>query len=326
MKILSPLCSAVFASLLLPGLAVDEVECKKFGEIYADGTQMMEKMWDNAFKVVPTGEPSYEQWWFSSLNPNNDVTELIFGTPAPTNCGLEYYHKPGNATPHDPSPENAAQSECLPWITSSCCDENTVLDTQTIKEAYGKNYEWDRCGPISQGCERFFVQEACLYECDVNAGKYRLCSEDDIANSETKDIGLGYNISCNDNGYGNRWQIYNMPVSKMYADAWYRSCENDSFCAADGGSFFSCALRYENSDAFKQQQQQQPQGDPEIVTEIVTVEEEVPVLPGWAIALIVVGGVAVVAAAGLAVFTNVVVSAEKAGTPMFQPLNPGSAA
>jgi folate receptor len=172
MKILSPLCCAVFASVLLPSLAVDAPVCKTFGEIYANGTQMVEKMWNKAFKVVPTGDPAYEQWWFSSVNPNNAMTEHIWGNnTVPTNCDLEYWHKAGNATPHDPTPESPAQSECLPWIKSSCCDENTVLDTQTIKEAYGKNWQWDRCGPISQGCERFFVQEACTYECDVNAGK-----------------------------------------------------------------------------------------------------------------------------------------------------------
>jgi len=44
-------------------------------------------------------------------------------------------------------------------------------------EAYGAGYEWDRCGKLSQACERFFVQEACLYECDPNIGNYRKCSD-----------------------------------------------------------------------------------------------------------------------------------------------------
>ena len=26
-----------------------------------------------------------------------------------------------------------------------------------------ENFQWDRCGPLSQECERFFVQEACFY-------------------------------------------------------------------------------------------------------------------------------------------------------------------
>ena len=37
-----------------------------------------------------------------------------------------------------------------------------------LNEAYGEGYEWDRCGKMSQACERFFVQEAwsvCLHAC-----------------------------------------------------------------------------------------------------------------------------------------------------------------
>lgn len=26
-----------------------------------------------------------------------------------------------------------------------------------------ESFQWDRCGPLSQECERFFVQEACFY-------------------------------------------------------------------------------------------------------------------------------------------------------------------
>lgn len=40
---------------------------------------------------------------------------------------------------------------------------------------YGDEYRWDRCGPLSQACERFFVQEACFYECEPSAGLYRKC-------------------------------------------------------------------------------------------------------------------------------------------------------
>ena len=34
-------------------------------------------------------------------------------------------------------------------------------------------YHWDRCGPLSPQCERFFVQEACFYECEPAAGLFR---------------------------------------------------------------------------------------------------------------------------------------------------------
>ena len=34
-------------------------------------------------------------------------------------------------------------------------------------------HHWDRCGPLSPACERFFVMEACFYECEPAAGLFR---------------------------------------------------------------------------------------------------------------------------------------------------------
>ena len=81
-----------------------------------------------------------------------------------------------------------------------------------------------RCGELSQACERFFIQEACFYECDPNVGLWRY--------------------------QGNHsWKIYGMPIKADYCDAWYRACYNDLFCASDGGSYYSCAMEYAAADA-----------------------------------------------------------------------------
>jgi folate receptor len=99
-------------------------------------------------------------------------------------CNLNYSHK------SYPSPEDVSMTECLPFRNRSCCHGSTVKDKDTINQGYGDAYRWvggavaslhvrltrprglaqDRCGALSQPCERFFVQEACFYECDPNAG------------------------------------------------------------------------------------------------------------------------------------------------------------
>ena len=42
---------------------------------------------------------------------------------------------------------------------------------------YGDEYRWDRCGELSPKCQQHFVDEACFYECDHHAGKYRMHEE-----------------------------------------------------------------------------------------------------------------------------------------------------
>jgi len=93
-------------------------------------------------------------------------------------------------------------------------------------ELYGDKYRWDRCGPLSAACQQYFVDEACTYECDVNAGKWRLHGQ---TNSS----------ECNDS---NGWQISNMPIKASFANAWYEACKDDLFAATESGSYFDVAL------------------------------------------------------------------------------------
>ena len=69
---------------------------------------------------------------------------------------------------------------------------------------------WDRCGKLSQACERFFVQEACLYECDPNAGLFRKFNK---------------TIYDKDNEDHNEWQMEGMPIKASYCDSWFDACK-----------------------------------------------------------------------------------------------------
>ena len=46
--------------------------------------------------------------------------------------------------------------------TESDQNRQTTLDSQRSGRSE-ESFHWDRCGPMSQECERFFVQEACFY-------------------------------------------------------------------------------------------------------------------------------------------------------------------
>eukprot|EP00058_Branchiostoma_floridae_P010683 XP_002596171.1 hypothetical protein BRAFLDRAFT_66098 [Branchiostoma floridae] len=190
------------ALVLLTGLAVQsaDLSCKTFEEIYPSGKELCEKMWGDGFVYETNLSLGFTTWFFEAENPNNKVAERL-GWPSPVDdCHLQSLHK------------------------------DTV---QKIKEAYGKEWHWDRCGPLSSACERFFVQEACLYECEPNAGFYRKFPDHVYNDSDPNH---------------NKWQMEGMPIRADYCDAWFRACRYDRFCAADSGSYSSCAREYAKVD------------------------------------------------------------------------------
>jgi folate receptor len=217
---------------LLPLAAVvvvvqaQEPGCTQFKEIYTDGTDLCNTMWADSFEVVDDDSPAYTMWFFDQENnPNDDVTRELFGdNTVPDQCHLQYFHKDA------PGPEDESMTECHPWKNNACCDSTTVQSTDQLNKAYGPGYEWDRCGKLSQACERFFVMEACLYECEPSAGLYRKYNESQV---EDKVDGA------------NTWQLEKMPIKKSFCDSWYTACYNDYFCGA--GDYFACQAFYEEN-------------------------------------------------------------------------------
>jgi folate receptor len=111
-------------------------------------------------------------------------------------CGLQYHHKP-HAEPVD-----LTNTECSAWSDNSCCTFATAdeslhkYDTQQgTSTLYGGGLGISGCGRVSPECQTFFIQESCLYECDVNAGRFRRHAGD---------------AACADDG--NTWQLSNFPL------------------------------------------------------------------------------------------------------------------
>ena len=200
---------------------------------------------------------AYTMWWTEGSSPNDLITQAL-GETVPDTCDVAYFHKDGPPTPMNPNPYGGYPApECQPWHANSCCHEATVISAEQMNSEYGPGFGWDRCGPLSQGCERFFVAESCMYECDVNAGLYRkytdaqhaACSADGVAIGAAVTLSDGTAYTCTVNAWGgndeNRWQLHEMPIKASYADAWYRACANDFFSGGEdcGFGFFSCPIR-----------------------------------------------------------------------------------
>ena len=214
-----------YAFVAVPALTLAwEDTCQPFPEIYASGTELCEMMFADSFEVVDDSLPGYTMWFFDTdSNPNDAVTTEIFGDEPVEECGLQYFHK------DEPSAEDDGMLECHPWKQRSCCNSSTVASTEKLKEGYGEEYHWDRCGPMTPACERFFVMESCFYECEPSAGLYRK-----------------YNDTQSDHPEFNTWQMHKMPIKKSFCDSWFDACRNDRFCG--DGDFFSCAARYQASN------------------------------------------------------------------------------
>merc|ERR1719159_520285 len=115
-------------------------------DIYANGQELIENMWGNAFKYETNEAEAYTMWWFEGgdagtadphANPNDAITLALGGT-VPDQCHLEYYHK------SVPSPEPDDFTECHPWHANACCHDATVNTPQAMNTGYGAGYEWDR--------------------------------------------------------------------------------------------------------------------------------------------------------------------------------------
>mmetsp|Transcript_46846 Transcript_46846/g.85830 ORF Transcript_46846/g.85830 Transcript_46846/m.85830 type:complete len:293 (-) Transcript_46846:30-908(-) len=203
------------------------VECRPIREIYASGKELCEVMWNQAFKYEVDEENAYSMWFFDMNNNPNDDTSAHLGHhtqgASPDQCYVQSLHKAA------PGPEGEGFTECHPWKQHACCRGSVVESYIHLKEAYGEGFYWDRCGPLSQECERFFVQEACFYECEPNVGYYKK-----------------YPDGMDEGGFENHWQMHNMPIKASYCDSWYAACADDLFCGT--GDFFQCAREYQALD------------------------------------------------------------------------------
>ena len=357
---------------LLAASAFGWDECKPFKEIYTSGKELCENMWSDSFVYEQDEDAAYAMWFFDQVNPNNAIASSLGKEESPDTCQLQYFHKQGDDGSYAaPSPENKDAHECHPWKDNACCHSATVNTVTAINEAYGEGYHWDRCGPLSNACEQFFIQEACFYECSPHAGSYRRYDDLTVAafaafmaetgtgegpcytsvydpddamyqgNFLHEGINYPKSVFYGDGCYGpNRWQMYKMPIKASYCDAFYTACMDDHFCAAageSGGSFFGCAADYREGVAAAEAEAltKALEGySAEIKAEVramnvtaaeasvmaaalAAAEAEAATIPDWAIAIIVVLGVAFVLCM-FAVF--IIVSREKAGKPMFKNL------
>ena len=92
-------------------------------------------------------------------------------------CHLQYYHN------EIAQPLNLTGSLCSAWSDNSCCSSSTAHLHQYDQADAAGHYDGDGfgisdCGVPSLACQKWFLAEACLYECDVNAGRYRHHSGD----------------------------------------------------------------------------------------------------------------------------------------------------
>jgi len=275
-----------------PALTTTTPDCKRFDEIYASGKELCENMWDGAFSYELNETNAYTMWFFEAQNPNDAIAKRLgkLNESGHDVCHLSYFHK------DEPGPEPDNFTECHPWKDNACCSHETVMTAQKLKEGYGAEYHWDRCGKLSSECERFFVQEACFYECEPNAGLYRKWHPS-IHNSSNPDH--------------NEWQMFKMPIKASYCDAWFTACRKDKFCASGGGSYFSCAAEYKQADDAVQMAV-------EVAVAAEKARQEAEDDDGISTAAIAVGAiVAGVFILGLLGGCCTLIMREKAGKPMF---------
>lgn len=212
------------------------------------GTDLCSTIFGGAFIVNNSlsSTSQYTMGWVDGFDNPNDDASASNGLTITTNsagqekCGLHYYHR-DYTIEQQPGEYNL----CHNYREKSCCNSSTVASFDAINEIYGAKFHIDRCGPISNACQQFFIMESCLYECDPNAGLFRKYNDSQVAADVAK---------YGQENLTNTWQMYGMPIKQSFCDQWYEACYNDLFCGADDGNFFSCAKIYEAALTPEQQQ------------------------------------------------------------------------
>jgi len=279
--------TVVMALFCLPAHAWDPT-CKPIGELYQNGEAICNELFGDSFMYSTDEDKAYTMWWFGGASPN-EAAAAANGLTVPSTCELEYNHKTA------PGPEGNI-TECHPWKENACCDASTVKSAEALNKGYGAGYEWDRCGPMSDECARFFVQEACMYECDVTAGLYRKYTDEEAANASHP-------------GFENKWAIHKMPIKASYCNAWHDACRNDYFCDSDDG-YWGCNAQY-------WEKQEKAKAVAAAAAQQVLDDADADKKASRIIAVIISGVVLVVL---LCAFLCYMARKEKKGQPLFHPL------
>jgi len=274
----------------------DAPECKRFDQLYQNGKELCENMFDGSFSYETNESKGYTMWFFDKVNPNDATARALgkLGAAAHDTCHLDSKHKDA------PGPEPDTFTECHPWKNEACCSHDTAESRTKLNEGYGKEYHWDRCGALSPECDRFFVHEQCFYMCDANLGLYRKFHGSALP---LRPGTQPYNASDENH---NQWQIHAMPIKASYCDAWFTACHADKFCASGGGSYFSCGAEYAQFDEVA-----------ELKVALEKAKKPKEEDDGMGVGIIVAFVVAGVAVCGLLAFGCCLVRREKAGKPMF---------
>merc|ERR1719498_941874 len=106
------------------------MECKRFPQIYANGTELCEKMWGDSFVVSTNYSAAYTMWFFTEDNPNDQISANLHPTGNTSVCWLDSLHK------DHPTPEGDNFTDCTPWKNGACCNSD-IANAAALDTLYG---------------------------------------------------------------------------------------------------------------------------------------------------------------------------------------------
>jgi len=239
--------STFSSSLLVLALACSasagRADCKRFGDIHTVISDMPKSMWAGSFTYETDEAKAYDMWWEGDTNPNDALTNSLMTSKVIVNpnathfnsakqvdkCYLgEYAHKDVDdivSNTEHPTYKPADFAVCKPWKERSCCKPETVSSETKIRKEFF--YGLDACGRLSPACEKFYIREACFYECSPNAGLFRAFKDSDHAGVNDSTV---YNKTNDDH---NQWAMKGMPTKASWWNGFHAACKDDIICNLD---------------------------------------------------------------------------------------------
>lgn len=100
------------------------------------------------------------------------------------------------------------QWKCDPWKQYSCCTEQTSVSAHGLPNHYKFNYNHCPNRPMSEKCQKHFIQDLCFYECEPFVKPWVVKTNRSFA----------------------RERIFKVPICASDCQLWWSDCKDDYTC------------------------------------------------------------------------------------------------
>jgi len=193
-------------------------QCQTFGDIFENAQGLCDVLWGGAFYYSEDlGNCVVWDFGLTMGNPNQYVQKIPYTESFCNQTYILNYPPAPAKTANEPQclanreystpKQTSGLKNCPQYGEMSCC--GISIDAAVIPNAPNTTflgYNWTGCGPMSAACEKFFVAQACYFECDP------------------------YQSAFANPAFVSPSTFFGIPICQSYCNDWFEACKDDYTC------------------------------------------------------------------------------------------------